>query len=96
MWTWRRMEKISWTEHKTNKEVLEMIGEERSLKHTIKCRQKKWNGHTLRGESLLKTVIEGKMLGKRSTGRPRQMMLDWMLVEGYRRLKEEPQQREEW
>src|SRR6218665_524374 len=59
-------------------------------------RQKKWIGHTLRGESLLKTVIEGKMLGKRSRGRPRQMMLDGMMVEGYRKLKEQAQQREEW
>ena len=41
-----------------------MIGEERSLIRTIKTRQKKWIRHTLRGESLLKTVIEGKMLGK--------------------------------
>ena len=46
MWTWRRMEKVSWTEHKTNEEVLEMTGEERSLVCTIKTRQKKWIGHT--------------------------------------------------
>ena len=48
MWIWRRMEKVSWTEHKTNEEVLETIGEERSLIHKIKTRQKKWIGHTLR------------------------------------------------
>src|SRR6218665_619794 len=58
-----KLEKVSWTEHKTNEEILETIGEERSLIRTIKTRQKKWIGHTLRGESLLKTVIEGKMLG---------------------------------
>src|SRR6218665_3539426 len=80
MWTWRRMEKVRWTEHKTNEEILETIGQERSLIRTIKTRQKKWIGHTLRGESLLKTVIEGKMLGKRSRGRPRQMMLDWIYI----------------
>ena len=28
---WRRLEKVSWTERKTNEEVLEMIEEERSL-----------------------------------------------------------------
>ena len=89
--------RVSWTDHKTIEEILETIGEERSLMRTIKTRQKKWIGHTLRGESLLKTVIEGKMLGKRSRGRPRQMMLDldWMMVEGYtcRNLKEQAQQR---
>ena len=30
----------------------------------IKNRQSKWIGNTLRGESLLKTVIEGKMSEK--------------------------------
>ena len=87
------MEKVSWTEHKTNEEVLETIGEERSLIRTIKSSQKKWIGHTLR-ESLLRTIIEGKMLGKRSRGRQR--MLDWMMVERYKKLKEEAQRREEW
>jgi len=46
MWTWRRMETVSWTEHKTNEEVLETIGEERSLMHIIKSRQKTWIGYT--------------------------------------------------
>jgi len=41
-----------------------------------KTRQEKWIRYSLRRESLLKTVIEGKMLGKRSRGRPRQMMLE--------------------
>ena len=80
----------------TSEEVLDTIGEERSHKRTLKTRQKKWIGHSFRGESLLKTVIEEKMFGKRSRGRKRQMMLDWLLLEGYRKLKEEAQQREEW
>ena len=50
MWNWRRMEKVSWTEHKTNEEELGTIGEERFLRRTIKARQKKWIGYTLRGE----------------------------------------------
>ena len=91
IWTWRTMEKVSWTEHKTNEEVLETIGEKRSFICTIKSRQTKWIGHTLRGEYLLKMIIEGKMLGKRLWGRPRQVMLDWMMVEGYRKLKEAQQ-----
>ena len=96
MWTWRRMEKISWTEHQTNEEVLGKVGEERDFIHTIRQRQRKWIGHTLRGESLLRTVIEGKMKGRKTRGRPRQMMLDWMMKDGYKNLKEEPQQRKEW
>ena len=53
MCTWRRMEKVSWTEHKTHEEVLETIGEERSLIRKIKSRLKKWFGDSLRGESPL-------------------------------------------
>src|SRR6218665_2220054 len=86
MWTWRRMQKVSWTEQKTNEEILETIGEERTLIRTLKTRKKKLIGHTLRGESLLRTVIEGKMLGKRSRARSRQMTLGWMMIDGYRKL----------
>src|SRR6218665_1348612 len=41
MWTWRRMEKVSWTEHKKNEEILETIGEERSLIYTHNKNQTK-------------------------------------------------------
>ena len=57
MWTWRRMEKINWTEHQTN-EVLGKVGEERDFINTIRQRQRKWIGHTLRGESLLRRKNE--------------------------------------
>jgi len=40
MQLWRRIEKISWTEHITNEEVLAMTGEERALILTIRKRQK--------------------------------------------------------
>ena len=29
MWVWRRMEKVSWKDKKTNEEVLKAVGEER-------------------------------------------------------------------
>ena len=32
MWTWNRMEKISWTEHTTNEEVLAKIGDTHNKK----------------------------------------------------------------
>jgi len=29
IWIWRRMERISWVEHKTNEEILKMVDEKR-------------------------------------------------------------------
>ena len=69
MWLWRRMEKINWTEHNvsqyviSNEEVLRMVGEKRSMLATIKKRQRNWIGHILRGDSLGREIIEGRMEG---------------------------------
>jgi hypothetical protein len=68
MWFWRRMEKISWTDRVRNEEVLQRVKEERNIVHTIKRRKANWIGHILRGNWLLKHVIEGKIEG---TGRGR-------------------------
>jgi len=39
MWIWRRMERISsWTEHRTNEEVLKRVEEKRSLMDIIRTR----------------------------------------------------------
>ena len=75
MWIWRRMLKISWRDHKTNEEVLRMVEEERTLITTIR-RQKTWIGHILRGNGLLKDIMEGKFEGRRPRGRKRKSMLD--------------------
>jgi hypothetical protein len=39
MWCWRRMEKISWTDHVTNEEVLHIVKEKRNILHEISKRQ---------------------------------------------------------
>jgi len=36
--------------------------------------------------------MEGKMKGKKTRGRPRQTMLDWMMTDVYGKMKEEAQQ----
>ena len=69
MWIWRRMERVSWKEHKTNEEILQKVGEERSLLKTIRERQRKWIGHIMRGDSLLRDIFEGRMEGRRKHGK---------------------------
>src|SRR6218665_1251328 len=60
MKVWRRMEKISWTEHISN-EVLKLVEEERSLLTIIRTRQRHWMGHIMTGDSLQREIIEGRM-----------------------------------
>ena len=96
MWIWRRMERVSWMERRTNEEILQMVDEKRSLIGIIRSRQRKWLGHIMRGDSLLRTIIEGRMEGKKTRGRPRMMLLDWMMEEDYSKLKERARQRDEW
>jgi hypothetical protein len=55
MWFWRRMEKISWTDHVRNKEVLLRVKEQRNILHEI-CKRK--------ANCLLRRVIEGKIQGE--------------------------------
>jgi len=78
IWIWRMLMKISWTEHRSNQDVLEMEDENRSLMNTIRQRQKNWLGHVLRSESLLCAVLEGRMEGTRTRGRQSDTMIDWM------------------
>ena len=58
------MERISWTEKITNEEVLRRVGEKRSMVEIIVRRKKNWIGiigHIMRGDRLMKEVMEGKI-----------------------------------
>jgi hypothetical protein len=59
------VEKISWTDHVRNEEVLRRVKEERNILRTIKRRKTNWIGHTLRRNCFLEHVIEGKWKGKK-------------------------------
>jgi hypothetical protein len=63
MWCWRRMGKISCTDHVRNEEVLLRGKEQRNILHEISKQKANWIGHILRRNCLLKWVIEGKVQG---------------------------------
>ena len=96
MWLWRRMEKVSWKDKKTNEEILSSIGEERCLAKAVVNRKKNWIGHVLRDDSLLKRMIEGRMMGKRVRGRPRMGMIDDLKEGSYVMMKRRADCREKW
>jgi hypothetical protein len=64
MWCWRRMEKISWTDHARNEDVLLRVKEQRNILQEIRKRKVKWIGHILHRNCLLQRVIGGKIKGR--------------------------------
>jgi hypothetical protein len=75
-----RMEKIIWTDHVRNEEVLLRVKKQRNILHEIRKRKANWIGHILRRNCLLQRVIEGKIQGGIEVtgrrGRRRRKLLD--------------------
>ena len=95
------MEKISWTDHVRNEEVLLRVNEQRNILHEIRKRKATWTGHILRRNCFLKQVIEGKIKGQievsRRRGRRRKKLLyDLKDRTEYCKLKEEALDRTMW
>ena len=91
---WRRMEKIKWSEKETNEQVLDLIGEKRTLLNNILRRKANWIGHILRRNFLLPDAIEGQMMEVKGVGRRRTKLLDDLRNRRrYWELKEEDRKR---
>ena len=58
------MEKISWTDHVRNEEVLLRVKEQTNILHEISKRKANWIGHILRRNRLLVGVIEVNINGR--------------------------------
>jgi hypothetical protein len=66
------MEKIRWTEHVRDEEVILRVKGQRNILHEISKRKANWIGHILRRNYLLHQVIKGKINGAiEVTGRRR-------------------------
>ena len=55
------MERISWTDHVRNEEVLLRVNEQRNILHETSKRKANWIGHILRRNCLLQQVTEVKI-----------------------------------
>jgi len=101
MWCWRRMEKINWTDHVRNEEVLLRVKEQRNILHERSKRKANWIGHILRRNCLLQRVIEGKIKWRievrgRRGRRGRKVLDDLKESRGHSHLKEEALDRSMW
>jgi ribosomal 50S subunit-associated protein YjgA (DUF615 family) len=95
------MEKISWTDHVRNEDVLLRVKEQRNILHEIRKRRVNWIGHILRRNCLLQRVIEEKIQGgievTGGQGRRHKKLLDDLKESrGYSHLKEETLDRTMW
>ena len=95
------MEKISWTDHVRNKDVLLRVKEQMNILHETHKRKANWIGHILRRNCLLQRVIEGKIQGGIEVtgrrGRRRTKLLDDLKERrGYSHLKQEALDRTMW
>ena len=76
MWCYRRISGTSWKEKKTNIEVCQKIGTTPSLLKKIATAALKYYGHIERHHNILKEILDGRIEGRRSRGRQRNMWTD--------------------
>ena len=77
---WKRLLRISWTARRSNQSVLKEINTEYSLKGLTLKLKLHYFGHLMWGtNSLEKTLILGKIEGRRRRGRQRMRWLDGII-----------------
>ncbi|KAI5631681.1 reverse transcriptase (RNA-dependent DNA polymerase) domain-containing protein [Phthorimaea operculella] len=80
--------------------LLNLVKEKRTIFNVIENRRGNMLGHLLRHDDLLKTIIEGKIEGRRGRGRPRRAYMDQVKekigVMSYKEVKEKAQKRADW
>ena len=99
MWVYRRVLKISWTEKIANEDVLRRMETGREIVRQFKTRKLQYLGHLIRHKSTQLQLIEGKIEGRRSRGRPRNTWTtDITTTKGmkYYQLKRAAEDRKKW
>ena len=77
LWCWRRLLRVAWTARRSNQSILKQISPECSLEGLMLKLKVQYFGYLLqRTDSLEKTLMLGKIEGRRRRGRQRMRWLD--------------------
>ena len=77
LWCWRRLLTVPWTARRSNQSILKETSPDYSLEGLMLKLKLQYSGHLMqRASSLEKTVMLGKIEGRRRRGRQRMRWLD--------------------
>ena len=77
LWCWRRLLRVPWTARRSNQSILKEISSEYSLEGLISQLKLQYFGHLIwKTDSFEKTLMLGKIEGRRTRGRQRMRWLD--------------------
>ena len=80
LWCWRRLLRVPWTARRSNQSLLKEISPGCSLEGLMLKLKLQYFGHLMRrGDSLEKTLVLGKIQGRRRRGRQRMRWLDGII-----------------
>ena len=77
LWSWRRLLRARWTARRSNQSILKKISPEYSLKGLMQKLKLQYFGHLVwRTDSLERTLMLGRIEGRRRRGQQRKRWLD--------------------
>ena len=77
LWCWRRLLRVPWTARRSNQSILKEVSPECSLEGLMLKLRLQYFGHLMRrADSLEKTLMLGKIEGRRRRGQQRMRRLD--------------------
>ena len=76
LWYWKRLLRVSWTTRRSNQSILKKINPKYSLEGLMLKLKLQYFGHLMQTDSLEKTLMLGKIEGRRRRGWQRMRWLD--------------------